>query len=70
VKCYTFCNTQWVKEVYERKQGASKGAKDRYWYSPKEKYKLRSLVQVKRFLKALSASNGDEVIAKKKMQNY
>jgi len=60
----------WVKKVYARKNGATKGATDRYWYSPKEKFKLRSMVQVRKFLKALAGTKGDEIMAKKTMVNY
>jgi len=60
---------QWVKKVYARKNGASKGTTDRYWFSPKEKFKLRSLVQVKKFLTALAKTNGDEIQAKATMNN-
>jgi len=59
-----------VKKVFERKSGATKGSRDRYWYSPKEKFKLRSLVEVKRFLKALATSEGDEKKAKEIMHKY
>lgn len=57
--------TQWVKKVFVRNGGATKGQSDRYWFSPKEKYKLRSLVQVRRFLTALAENGGDEIKAKK-----
>jgi hypothetical protein len=67
---FTFYHTQWVKKVFSRKNGASKGVTDRYWYSPKEKFKLRSMVQVRKFLKALAGTEGDEKMAKKKMANY
>jgi len=60
----------WVKKVFARKNGASKGSTDRYWYSPEEKFKLRSIVQVKKFLKALVETKGDEKKAKKTMLNY
>eukprot|EP00536_Pseudo-nitzschia_multiseries_P003733 jgi/Psemu1/252945/estExt_Genewise1Plus.C_580111 len=62
--------TGWVKRLYARKTGATKGATDRYWYSPKEKIKLRSLVQVKKFMRALEDTNGDEIKAKKNMSKY
>ena len=51
-------------KVFVRNNGATKGTKDRYWYSPNEKYKLRSMVQVKKFLKALAENKGDEKKAK------
>eukprot|EP00980_Cylindrotheca_fusiformis_P008072 scaffold1722_cov120-Cylindrotheca_fusiformis.AAC.2 len=55
----------WTKRVYERQGGATKGQTDRYWYSPKEGYKFRSMVEVRRFFKALEMKDGDEVEAKK-----
>jgi hypothetical protein len=67
---FTFRHTQWVKKVFARKNGASKGATDRYWYSPKQKFKLRSMVQVRKFLKALAETKGDEKRAKEMMVNY
>mmetsp|Transcript_18498 Transcript_18498/g.21208 ORF Transcript_18498/g.21208 Transcript_18498/m.21208 type:complete len:275 (+) Transcript_18498:47-871(+) len=51
----------WVKKVFARKKGTTK---DRYWYTPDEKYKLRSMVEVNRFLAALSKTNGNEIMAK------
>jgi len=60
----------WLKKVFARKNGASKGSTDRYWYSPKESFKLRSMVQVKKFLKALKETKGDEKMAKKAMLKY
>ena len=53
-----------MKKVFVRDGGATKGRGDRYWFSPKEKYKLRSLVQVRRFLAALAENGGDEIKAK------
>jgi len=52
---------KWVKKVFARKKGTTK---DRYWYTPDEKYKLRSMVEVNRFLVALSKTNGNEIMAK------
>jgi hypothetical protein len=60
----------WIKRIYERQEGASKGTKDRYWYTPIQKYKLRSMVEVKKFLKALADHDGDEIMAKKKFKSY
>ena len=50
----------WTKKVFKRMGGSSKGHTDRYWYSPKIKFKLRSVVDVRRFLKAMKMTNGDE----------
>lgn len=60
----------WVKKIFARKNGATKGSTDRYWYSPKEKFKLRSMVQVRKFLKALAETKGDERKAKETMIKY
>jgi hypothetical protein len=54
----------WTRRVYARKNGATKNRKDRYWYTPVENFKLRSMVDVKRFLAALKAANGEETTAK------
>ena len=54
----------WVKKLYARKNGATKGTKDRYWFTPVEKYKLRSMNEVKRFMAALQKTDGDEKQAK------
>lgn len=35
----------WTKKVFERKSGATKGGKDRYWYSPVNGFKFRSMVE-------------------------
>jgi hypothetical protein len=50
----------WRKRILERQSGTSKGTKDRYWYTPKQRYALRSMVEVKRFLEALSQCDGNE----------
>jgi Methyl-CpG binding domain len=50
----------WMKRTFERKGGATKGQTDRYWYTPKNKYKLRSMAEVARFISALEQRNGDE----------
>jgi hypothetical protein len=60
----------WIKRVFERKGGATKGQTDRYWYSPISAFKLRSMVEVKKFIAALRATNGDEKTAKATMRNY
>lgn len=52
--------TGWTKKIFERPSGATKGSHDRYWYTPITKRKLRSMVEVKRFIEALGKSNGDE----------
>mmetsp|Transcript_28945 Transcript_28945/g.69880 ORF Transcript_28945/g.69880 Transcript_28945/m.69880 type:complete len:453 (-) Transcript_28945:852-2210(-) len=37
----------WVKRVFERASGATKGSTDKYWYSPINGVKLRSIVEGK-----------------------
>ncbi|KAL3943305.1 MAG: hypothetical protein SGBAC_002633 [Bacillariaceae sp.] len=58
----------WVKRVYERASGVTKGSTDKYWYTPINGLKLRSIVEVRRFLKALKTTNGNENEAKKIMK--
>jgi hypothetical protein len=50
----------WKKTVVQRQSGATKGGSDRYWYTPDLGHKLRSMLEVKRFMAALAAANGDE----------
>lgn len=44
----------WIKKVFEREYGASRGRLDRFWYPPGEGREFRSLVDVKRFLNGRS----------------
>ena len=55
----------WTKKVVKRASGESKGHTDRYWYTPITQLKLRSMVEVQKFIQALEQTNGDEVAAKK-----
>ncbi|KAL3925304.1 MAG: hypothetical protein SGILL_000493 [Bacillariaceae sp.] len=48
--------TGWCKRKFER----TSSRVDRYWYTPIEYYKLRSMCEVKRFMAALDTFNGDE----------
>jgi len=50
----------WIKKLFERSSGKSKGSKDRYWYSPKTNKKFRSMIQVRRYMPILREYNGDE----------
>ena len=59
----------WWKIVVQRTSGATKGQTDKYWYTPIQKYKLRSIKEVQRFIKALEYTQGDEVQAKKIFKN-
>jgi hypothetical protein len=54
----------WIKKVYVRGPRV-----DRYWYSPKLQYELRSVIQVERFISALAECNGDEQAALKIARN-
>ena len=55
----------WTKKVFQRASGESKGHTDRYWFTPINQFKLRSMVEVNKFMQALEQTNGDEVAAKK-----
>jgi hypothetical protein len=55
----------WIKKTFRRQNGATKGGTDSYWYTPDKGIKLRSLKEVKRFMKALTMTNGEEEKAKK-----
>jgi Methyl-CpG binding domain len=50
----------WTRKVFERQSGASKGHRDRYWYSPKMGYKFRSIKQVLHFLADMVTTGADE----------
>jgi hypothetical protein len=53
----------WIKRTFARQSGASVGSTDSYWYTPQTGKRLRSMVEVKRFMAALSTYGGDEVAA-------
>lgn len=53
----------WIKKVFQRASGATKGGTDRYWYSPIEQYKLRSIKEVQRYFECLEACANDERLA-------
>jgi hypothetical protein len=59
----------WSRIVCQRKNGASAGQLDRYWFSPKEKIKLRSMVEVSKFIALLSQCGGNEIEAKRCLKN-
>mmetsp|Transcript_54579 Transcript_54579/g.132550 ORF Transcript_54579/g.132550 Transcript_54579/m.132550 type:complete len:324 (-) Transcript_54579:1166-2137(-) len=52
----------WTMKKYTRASGATKGGTDRYFFTPEKKYKLRSMVQVKKFIDAMKKgeTKGDE----------
>lgn len=41
---------EWIQEIYERRGGASKGHQDSYWFPPSGKPKLRSTIDILRYL--------------------
>jgi len=45
----------WTMRRFKRMGGATKSREDRYWFSPKDKYRFRSIVQINRFKKALKS---------------
>jgi len=57
----------WTKTAKRRNSGVKKGRVDSYWYSPKLKLKFRSMNEVRLFLLAMEAHNGDEAISKSQM---
>lgn len=50
----------WTKKTFQRQSGQTKGGTDSYWYTPKNKYKLRSLTEVRRFVQLCKASGNEE----------
>ena len=50
----------WTQKTFQRQSGDSKGAVDSYFFSPQRKFRLRSKVDVLRFLGKLEECNGDE----------
>jgi hypothetical protein len=57
----------WTKKMMKRMNGKNIGRVDSYWYTPKMKYRLRSIVEVKLFMKALQYYEGNEILAN---ENY
>ena len=56
-----------MKKVFRRRGGKSKGTKDKYWFTPKMKFRLRSMPEVRRFLDELAHTDGDESLAMRRM---
>mmetsp|Transcript_8728 Transcript_8728/g.8296 ORF Transcript_8728/g.8296 Transcript_8728/m.8296 type:complete len:182 (-) Transcript_8728:327-872(-) len=52
--------TGWTVKIYQRMSGHSKGHLDQYWFSPTTKKKMRSRVEIARFLVCLKNHEGDE----------
>lgn len=58
----------WKKQVFQRASGGTIGASDRYWYTPLEDRKLRSLREVARFFDCMEACGQDETQAWKRFK--
>ena len=58
----------WTKTTRKRLGGKSAGTYDSYWISPRSKFKLRSIPEVKRFLAALQMHGGDEQLARREFR--
>ncbi len=50
----------WIQKTFQRQTGDSKGQTDYYFYTPSGKYRLRSKLDVFRYLDKLEACGGDE----------
>jgi hypothetical protein len=50
----------WIQRTYKRPGTSPRVRVDHYWFSPVTQKKLRSIVEVQRFLKALEENGGDE----------
>ena len=55
------CGQGWVRKEVERKSGKSKGAVDKYWYTPMKGYILRSLKEVDTFKKLVKEGNSEDI---------
>ena len=56
----------WTTRAFRRPGQSNKHNKsDRFWYSPIQLYRFRSMVKVEQFLERLDEVNGDEVMAYK-----
>jgi Methyl-CpG binding domain len=58
----------WMKRSYERQNGATKERLDYYWYTPIQKYKLRSIKEVERFVQHYNDNGQDEIKALDQMK--
>lgn len=59
----------WVKRIYERMSGATSGQTDKYWYTPILQHKLRSMLEIQRWLQAMEMCHGDESRAREIYKN-
>jgi hypothetical protein len=50
----------WVKKTFQRQSGRTKGTTDSYWYTPKNQYRLRSLVEVQKYFELLKKHKTEE----------
>ena len=55
------CGQGWVRKEVERKSGKSKGAVDKYWFTPMKGYILRSLKEVDTFKKLVKEGNSEDI---------
>ena len=55
----------WLKRVCKRTSGATAGQTDKYWITPGVKQRLRSIMEIRKWMKAMQVSNGDETEARK-----
>ena len=56
--------TGWLKESFERAGGATVGRPDHYWYTPKQRFQMRSKAEIKRFCAAMLKEKDEEKAAK------
>eukprot|EP00977_Amphora_coffeiformis_P006346 scaffold1353_cov161-Amphora_coffeaeformis.AAC.18 len=59
----------WKKQVFQRASGDTRGATDRYWFTPDQGYKLRSLKEVYNFFACMERNENDETRAWKAFKN-
>jgi hypothetical protein len=60
----------WMMERVMRQSGTTAGQVDKYFYTPSNSCKLRSVKDVEKFTKALQHHGGDESLAKKHMKDF
>ena len=55
------CGQVWVRKKVEHKSGKSKGAVDKYWFTPMKGYILRSLKEVDKFKNLVKEGNSEGI---------
>lgn len=50
----------WTKKTFQRQSGKTAGTTDSYWYTPLLQKKLRSMIEVRRFMEALKKHGSEE----------